>query len=347
MPRNLGSVGAASAGLTDHYDNNLDGVFETAFVTPGSTSAQTDRYPDPEHHQPFIDEWTIGYGRQLPGETAVNVGFVRRDYKDIPALVETNGVYDGVVFKGYANPDFNQIYLITNDRWSRYVYSGLDITASKRAARFQLLGGYTRGWQHVAGTWRPNDPASFIQPDAFPNDKGIGSIRGNQTNSLSGSADTRSPSWQKHNFRLGATVSMPWGIIAALNYSYQSGAYSGPMVTRIAAADPQFGPSTVTLSNGRRVSNPLATTIRFAYPTRGDDQLQLDPLKNLNLRIGYDLKLLASRQIQLAMDIFNLTNQGAYEQWLSGANQLYSPNLGLGRALQFPRVFQFSARFNF
>lgn len=347
MPRNLGSVGAASAGVTDYYDNNLDGTFETVFVTPGSTSAQSDRYPDPKHHQPFIDEWTLGFGRQLPRGVSVNVGFTRRSYKDIPALVETNGIYEGSVFRGYANQDFNQIYLITNDRWSSLVYSGLDLSASKRAKRVQLLGGYTRGFQHVDGTWRPNDPASFIQPDVFPNDKGIGSIRGNQTNSLSGSADTRSPSWQKHNFRLGTTVSTPWGVMAALNYSYQSGAYSGPVVTRIAAADPQFGPSTVTLANGRRVSNPLATTIRFANPTRGEGQLQLEALQNLNLRIGYDVRLATDRRIQLALDIFNLTNQGAYEQWLSGANQQYSPNYGLGRALQFPRVFQISARFAF
>jgi hypothetical protein len=118
-------------------------------------------------------------------------------------------------------------------------------------------------------------------------------------------------------------------------------------VTKIAAADPQFGPSTVTLSNGRKVSNPLATTIRFAYPTRGDGQIQLNSLQNLNLRIGYDIAVGAGRQIQLALDIFNLTNQGAFEQWLDAANQQYSPNYGLGRARQFPRVFQLSTRFTF
>ncbi len=29
------------------------------------------------------------------------------------------------------------------------------------------FGGYTRGWQHLDGTWQPNDPASFIQPSAL------------------------------------------------------------------------------------------------------------------------------------------------------------------------------------
>lgn len=347
MPRNLGSVGAASSTVTNYYDNDLNGTFETVLVTPGSTSAQTDRFPDPDHHQPFIDEWTLGYGRQLPGGAKVSFDFVHREYKHLPALVETNGIYDGVVFKGYANENFNQIYAITNNIWNKYVYDAISVNASKRSRSFQLLGSYTRAFQHNAGTWQPNDPASFIQPDAFPNDRGIGSIRGNQTNSLSGTADTRSPSWQKHNLRLGSTVVAPKGFVVALNYSYQSGAYSGPVVMRIAAADPQFGPSTVRLSNGRTVSNPLATTIRFAYPTRGDGQLQLQSLQVFNFRVGYNLRVLGERQIQLAIDVFNVSNRDAYEQWLDGANQQYSPNYTLGRALQFPRVFQASARFVF
>lgn len=35
--------------------------------------------------------------------------------------------------------------------------------------------------------------------------------------------------------------------------------------TFLAAPDPQFSPATLALSNGRSVSNPLATTVRFAY----------------------------------------------------------------------------------
>ena len=116
----------------------------------------------------------------------VNVDYVHREYKDIPALVETNGIYDGNVFKGYRNEDFNQIYSITNDTWNKFVYDSISMNASKRSKWLQILGSYTRGFQNLEGTWRPNDPASFIQPDAYPNDTGLGSIRGNQTNSLSG-----------------------------------------------------------------------------------------------------------------------------------------------------------------
>ena len=145
---------------------------------------------------------------------------------------------------------------------------------------------------------------------------------------------------------MGTTFNTSFGLTAALSYSYQSAPYSGPIVKRIAAADPAFGPATVRLSNGRTVSNPLATTVRFAYATRGEGQFKLESLQNLNLRLGYNLKV-RGQKIETALDIFNVTNRGAYEQFLDGANQQYSPNYGLGRARQIPRVFQASFRYAF
>jgi len=66
-----------------------------------------------------------------------------------------------------------------------------------------------------------------------------------------------------------------------------------------------------------------------------------------NFRLGYSFNVLGGRQIQTALDIFDVANRGAYEQWLDNANQTYSPNYGLGRALPFPRVFPLSVRFAF
>ena len=67
----------------------------------------------------------------------------------------------------------------------------------------------------------------------------------------------------KHVLRIGGTYTGPFQTVLSANYTLMSGPYTGPVVTRIAAADPAFGPSTVRLSNGRTVANPLATTIRF------------------------------------------------------------------------------------
>jgi outer membrane receptor protein involved in Fe transport len=335
----ISSAGTNRAGQRDLYDLNLDGVFETEFVTPASSARATNREIDPDLRQPHIDEWLVGYRRQLPGQTSVDVSFVRRSYMDRPALVETNGIYDNSVFLGYHNEAFNDIFLITNNVWNWFVYSGVELTATRRTDRLQLMGGFTVNLQHIEGTWQPNDPASFIQPDAFPNDKGLGTIRGNNTNSLSGTADTRNPAWQKYAGRLGLTYNAPWELTLAMNYTMLSGPHSGPVVTRIAAPDPKFGPPTLRLSNGRLVSNPLATTIRFAYADRGENQVQLKDQHLVNLRLGRRFPF-GTRYFQAAVDVYNLFNNDADAQFLNGANQLYSPNYGGGRGRVFARSAQ-------
>ena len=46
--------------------------------SPASTSVQTNRIIDPDRHQPYLDEWTLGYRRQLPGQSVLDAGFVHR-----------------------------------------------------------------------------------------------------------------------------------------------------------------------------------------------------------------------------------------------------------------------------
>jgi hypothetical protein len=249
----------------------LNGTFETVFTTPASTAVSTNREIDPDRHQGLIDEWIAGYRVQLPWQSSIDISYIDRAYKDRPAQVERNGIYDGGVFQGYRDESFNEIYLVTNNEWNWFVYRGLELTATTRKDGWQLYSTYTLAQQHIDGTWQPNDPASFIQPDAFANDAGLGTVRGNTTNSLGG--DTRNRMWQKHQVRTGVTWSAPWDLILSTNVSLQSGTPTGPVTTNIAAADPRFGPATLRLSNGRLVSNPLATTLRFAYSDRGAGQL--------------------------------------------------------------------------
>ncbi len=92
---------------------------------------------------------------------------MHRAYRDRTALVEQNAIYDGSVFRGYRNEALNDIFLLTTNEWNWPVYQALELIVTKRTSRFQILGSYTRAFSHMAGTWQPNDPASFIQPDAF------------------------------------------------------------------------------------------------------------------------------------------------------------------------------------
>ena len=340
----LGAAGSNRAGSREEFDVNLDGTFETVFATPPSSAVSTNREIDPDRHQGFTDEWIVGYRVQLPRQVSVDVSYIDRAYKDRPALVEQNGIYDGGVFQGYKDEAFNEIYLVTNNRWNWFVYRGLEVTANKRGGKGQVYSTYTWAHQHIDGTWQPNDPASFIQPGAFANEAGIGTVRGNTTNSLGG--DTRNRMWQQHQFRTGATWNAPWRLILATNLTVQSGTPTGPVTTNIAAPDPAFGPPTIRLSNGRLVSNPLATTLRFAYEDRGTGQLWTPWLTSWNVRFGRSFDVRGAR-LDASLDFFNLTNNGADQQFVGGANQINSPNYGLLTNRQLPRSAQAVVRLQF
>jgi hypothetical protein len=344
------SAGTNASGFRDLYDTDLNGTFETTFVTPGVTAVSTDRVLDDARHQPYMDEWILGVRRQLPGLVTVDASVVRREFRDRTALVEINGIYEDGVFKGYRNESFNDIYKITTNVWNWPVYTFFELQGTKQSERFQVLASYTHQLRHLAGTWQPNDPASFIQPDAFPNSKGIGSTTSTfeTQNSLSSSPAVTSVQAQTIDdvIRLGANYRGPWDIVLATNYTFQSGLWSGPILTRLAAPDPRFGPPTVTLSNGRVVSDPLATTIRFADQTRDNGQFTLPSVHIWNVRIGKGIGLGAHR-LEAAVDVFNVTNHDAFYLLASGANQTFNPLYGQGSQRQTPRAAQISARYVF
>jgi hypothetical protein len=346
------TLGSASATYTDYYDNDLNGTFETVRVTPGGTSTSTTRRIDPNRHQPFFDEWTAGFRRQFPGQIAVSVGFAHRSYKDRPAQVEVNGIYDGVVFMGYGalDPNVNTIYQYTNDVWNSQVYDAIESSFTKRGDRLQLIASYVRQWRHLAGTWQPNDVASFVQPEAFANNKAIGTPRTAPSNSLppGGSDVFGNTAWQDHTLRFSVVYFLPLDTRFGAHYVYQSGPYTGPVVENIAAPDPRFGPTSVTLENGRKVTNPLATTVRFAFADRGEGQVKADPRQELNLKFTKNLRLNDRYVVELGFAVYNLTNQGAIERWSSGAGRRYSSgNYLAATSLQPPRSYELNAKFSF
>ncbi len=325
--------GTVTVGVTDRYDNAGNGSFSTVFTTPAATSLSANRAVDPDRHQPYTDEFMISYRTQLPKSISASATFIQRNYKDLGAQVDVNVIYENGVFKGYKDPTQNAVLNLTNNQWNDLIYQGMEFVVAQRSARSQFLAGYTRMLGHVSGTWQPDDPGGIIQPDAFPNDKGIGSIRGNENNSLSGTAQTRSPMWIPHTLRLSGSYRMPWDVNISTNLTFQSGAWTGPIIDRIAAADPKFGPPTLTLPNGRVVSNPLATVLRFAYPTRGEGQVAAPDLFTWNLKISKRF-VLAGVQLDTSLSIVNLTNADADQEFFggtnttasSGSNQLFSPN---------------------
>ncbi len=355
QPGLVTTLGTASLATHDLYDLNLDGSFETEFFTPATFAVTPNHRLDSNLHQPFVREWGAGYSKQLGGGASASVDYLHRLYLGRPTEVETNGLYNGSVFAGYKDPNFNEIYVATNNSWNTPVYDSLEFSMTKRTSRLQGVASYVRQWRHIDGTWQPNDPASFIQPGAFANDAGIGSTTGTSSaptdaNSLSGTQMTQrgtsSAQWLNHAVRTGASYTGPWALLIAADLTIQSGIFSGPVVTRVAAADPTFGPATVTLSNGRVVTNPLATVIRFAGATRGDNQLTTPVYSALNLRVGRRFAF-PRLKFDAALDVFNITNNGADLSFQSGANQTYNVLYGTTTFRQLPRSAQIQLRASF
>ena len=83
----------------------------------------------------------------------------------------------------------------------------------------------------MPGTWQPNDPASFIQPDAFEFNRGLASNDNRAASANNGlNATTSSIEWTEHVARLNAAYRAPWNFLVSGSYTLQKGRWSGPIL---------------------------------------------------------------------------------------------------------------------
>jgi len=322
--------------IKDLYDTNGDGVFELVNITPPVTIQLAEQQFSNDLHQPYIDEFVLGYRRQFPGQIALDVSGTRRYIYDTPALLEINGYWPdapGQAFIGFGRVDPNRgtFYQQVNNSWSNYVVSSMDIVVARNMSHgFQLMGTFSRQWQHLAGTWNPHDPARYIQPDAFPNNREIPRTAGNNdNNTLDGGGSPATASWRPYTLRIaGQYLSpAPLSLSFASSFIMSAGDYSGPIITRLSSSDPlvkMYGAAQIKLANGTTAANPLATTIRFVYPTRGEGQIRNDNVKAWQVKVGRRFKF-GRQEIETAVNVFNILNAGGFQQYATGANRQYAP----------------------
>ena len=346
--------GNDAQGLRNTYDLDANGTFETVISTPPVATTISSLQFDPDLHQPSFDEWSLGYRRQFPGQMAIDVAGIVKVNHDQYAQVDINGFYPAgpnQPFGGFGKVDPNQglLYRLTNNSWSTTHYRALQATLSKNlTSGFQMLFTVQRQWQHLEGTWNPSDPAQFIQPDAFPNNKNIWRTDGVQDhNSLAtGNSLVNNPMWNPYSIRMAGTWHAPWALVASGSYTVVAGNWTGPVIDQLPANSPLipvFGPTTVVSSTGVRQSNPLATRIRFAYPTRGEGQPRAPDVHIVGIKLGRRISLGGDRNVELAFDVFNLLNAGHYTEFSrQGANRKYNPQtFGTYTNPQTPRAATF------
>ena len=271
-----------------YYSTKLDGNWNASFVTPASTSANPTVVPDANYHQPYVNELAFSFRHQFAGQWYGDIGYVYREYKDRTALVGTNAHLQRQCVRGLQERVAERDLQPDQQHLELAGLQGARDHRRQAVDKVQLLFSYTQVFPHLAGTWQPNDPASFIQPNAFPFDRGLLSNDNRTASNNNGlditSAGQSSIEWMQQNGRANFVYHAPYDINFSASYTYQNGRYLGPIYTetplrRIRSSDR----ATVTLSNGRVVANPLATTARLAYPTRSDGQFELSPLQYYNL----------------------------------------------------------------
>jgi hypothetical protein len=269
--------------------------------------------------------------------------------------VDINGIYPNEPFQpfggfGLVDPNRGILFQERNNNWSRPVVTALEVVAAKNMSHnFQAMVSLSRQWQYLDGTWNPTDPARFIQPDAFPTNRQLPATAGNSdTNTLDGGAGSTPAfaGWRPYAIRMVGQYLAPWGLTLAGSYEVGAGDYTAPIVTRIAAADPIFGPARVTLANGTTQANPLATTIRFAFPTRGEGSVLNEPTRSLQLKVGRQFAF-GEKKLLTSLNVFNVLNSGANTQNAEGANQQYNPAYLSGIQRLSARAFQLMVVYRF
>ncbi len=346
------------AGATDLTDVYIDkaGNRSTVF-TPATRGVDPSLLFDKNLHQPFVDELSMGFNRQFPGRISLGVAATHRRYQDNFAELEINGFYpDGPnqPFLGFGKVDPNRgiITQQTNNTWTDVIVNAVEVTLAKNMSHgFQIIASATRQWNWLSGTWNPNDPARFLQPDAFANNRDTSQqLFGNgEENSLNGGGRESGAAYRPFSVRIGGQWLAPWGISVGGSYIIQAGGFVGPLVTRLNATDPQvtqFGPATVRLADGTTQPNPLATRLRFVGPTRGDGQVRNDDAKYIQLKVGRVFRF-RTQSLEPSLNVFNAFNTGANTQWGNDANLTYSPNYQNRFNRHPPRAIQLSMAYKF
>ena len=253
----------------------------------------------PKLHQPFVDEYAVGYAKQFPGQISLDLSFNRRYFKDAYAEVDINGIYpDGPnqPFGGFGRVDPNQGLIMqqTNATWSKVVVTNLEaILAKNLSHNFQVVGDL-----HAAVAAPRRHVESHRSGAVHPARRVP-----EQSRSLAASVRQRRRQQPRRRRRgIGRGVSAVLGaprrpVLRAVGRQGRGelrdpgGRLSRPgRRFRTRPAIRSSGRAASRCANGTTQPNPLATSWRFAYGTRSDGQLRNETTRYLQLNLGRSFK---------------------------------------------------------
>src|SRR5207244_11920980 len=115
---------------------------------------------------------------------------------------------------------------------------------------------------------------------------GLSGYRQEQNSRATLNSLVNNPMWKPYSVRMAGTWHAPFDVVASGSYTIVAGNWTGPVIDQLPSTSAllaPFGPSTVVSSTGVRQSNPLATPIRFFYPTPGEGQTMVPAVHNISV----------------------------------------------------------------
>jgi hypothetical protein len=239
---------------------------------------------DPDFKRPYTNEVTAGVDRELLPDLKLSAVFTYRVERLPQASLNTAAPLDTWVQRSALDPGPDGLTGTADD--GTYIYfdrtlSGTQTLITNDPKSRQTYKGieitatkrFSRRWQVLAGyTYsraRIKDISVGTSPNDFLNTEGPIALYD-----------------RPHQFKLSGSYILPYDISLAGNLRYQS----GPPLTRQIVAPLSFGGGTVTVNVEPQGSH------------------RLDPLKTIDLRFGRLFKLGGARDLEVAVDIHNLTN---------------------------------------
>jgi hypothetical protein len=204
----------------EFWDYNFDtGEFDIFFGrrVPGTATI------DPDITHPSVDQLVVSLEHQLGRDVLIGADYVRREFNDILAMVNTNDDYDALVapdnpLTGDGLPFFELLSPPNN-----FITNPEQATREYDAVTLRLFKRYSNGWRL---------DGSIVWADATGNTDDVDGYEPSFED-LNGQVNNLGtlPGVSEWEVKINASVDLPWDMVLGGYYLYRSGEYWTPYAT--------------------------------------------------------------------------------------------------------------------
>ncbi|KKM22672.1 hypothetical protein LCGC14_1622900 [marine sediment metagenome] len=278
---------------------------------------------DPKLKNPYADIFSLGLERELMPNLSVGATFIYKKEKDLIGWEDRGATYEQI---SLVSPDNGQTYTVfnqtsalgSNEYWLTNP-SGYGQTY--KALIFSFAKRYSNNWQLYASlTWSKAEGVNIMSHSTGSWALTTAGTFGKDPNDYT-NADGPLNHDRTWIFKLQASYSFPWGILASMNYLYQTGV-AIPSYTRI---------------------YPDQGIRQILAEPRGPDRYK--PWNLLDFRLQKTINIHKSLRLDAMIDVFNLLNSATETAYRS--HDLWALAYNEASFIFYPRRFQVGLKLRF